>query len=127
MMNDALDLGPRALGERSMVVGGDDASQVEADGFGGPAWVEWDHEAPMTPHGQLAFFIPYLKTSRVFVAFVADRPSPYLSPNAPKKRDGSGTAMLSMLVGAKRYAHIAAIRASPAPARSSPPQAPPRS
>ena len=34
----------------------------------------------------------------------------YLSPNAPKKRDVLGTAMLSMLVGAKRYAHIAVIR-----------------
>jgi hypothetical protein len=34
----------------------------------------------------------------------------YVSPNAPKKRDVLGTAMLSMLVGAKRYAHIAAIR-----------------
>ena len=64
----------------------------------------------MTPHGQLAFFIDYLKTSGLFDAFVADCPLRYLSPNAPKTRDVLGTAMLSMLVWRKRYAHIAAIR-----------------
>ena len=41
-------------------------------------------------------------------ALVADCPLHYTSPNAPKKRDVLGTAMLSMLAGHKRYAHIAA-------------------
>ena len=109
-MDNSLDRGPHPSGEQSIVVGGEDLSGVEVDSFGGPVRVEWDHEAPMTPHGQLAFFIHYLKTSGVFDAFVADCPLRYLSPNAPKKRDVLGTAMLSMLVGAKRYAHIAALR-----------------
>jgi hypothetical protein len=64
----------------------------------------------MTPHGQLVFFIDYLKTSGLFDALVADCPLRYVSPNAPKKRDVLGTAMLSLLAGAKRYAHIAALR-----------------
>ena len=41
---------------------------------------------------------------------VADCPLRYGSPNAPKKRDVVGTAMLAMLAGHKRYAHIAALR-----------------
>jgi hypothetical protein len=67
-------------------------------------------EAAMTPLGQLPFFIDFLKTAGLFDALVADCPLRYLSPNAPSKRDVLGTAMLSMLAGHKRYAHIAALR-----------------
>ena len=72
--------------------------------------VEFDHEAAFTPLGQLPFFIDFLKTAGLFEALVADCPLRYTSPNAPKKRDVLGTAMLSMLAGHKRYAHIAALR-----------------
>ncbi len=92
-----------------MVVEGE-PSGVEVDSFGGTVRVEWDHEAAMTPLGQLPFFIDYLKTAGLFDAFVADCPLRYGSPNAPKKRDVLGTAMLAMLAGAKRYAHVAAVR-----------------
>ena len=78
--------------------------------FDGPVRVEWDHEAAMTPLGQLPFFIDFLKTSGLFDALVADCPLRYESPNAPRKRDVLGTAMLSMLAGHKRYAHITALR-----------------
>ena len=64
----------------------------------------------MTPLGQIPFFIDFLKTTGLFDALVADCPLRYLSPNAPRKRDILGTAMLSMLAGHKRYAHIAALR-----------------
>ena len=64
----------------------------------------------MTPLGQLPFFIDFLKTAGLFSALVADCPLRYLSPNAPSKRDVLGPAMLSMLAGHKRYAHIAALR-----------------
>src|SRR5260370_13352855 len=52
----------------------------------------------------------FLKTAGLFDAFVADCPLHYTSTNAPKKRDVLGTAMLAMLAGHKRYAHIAALR-----------------
>ena len=42
--------------------------------------------------------------------FCGGLPADYTSPNAPKKRDVLGTAMLAMLAGHKRYAHIAALR-----------------
>ena len=34
--------------------------------------VEWDETAPVTPLGQLAFFIDYLKQAGLFDAWVAD-------------------------------------------------------
>lgn len=98
------------LGEQSSVVGSESEAGVDLDSFRGPVHVEWDHEAAMTPLGQLPFFIDFLKASGLFDAFVADCPLRYVSPNAPKKRDVLGTAMLSMLAGHKRYAHIAALR-----------------
>src|ERR1700693_3951587 len=83
---------------------------VSLDSFAGPVHVEWDTEAALTPLGQLPFFIDFLKTAGLFDALVADCPLRYLSPNAPSKRDVLGTAMLSLLAGHKRYAHIAALR-----------------
>jgi len=80
------------------------------DSFTGPVHVEWDREAAFTPLGQLPFFIDFLKTAGLLDTFVADCPLHYTSPNAPKKRDVLGTAMLAMLAGHKRYAHIAALR-----------------
>ncbi len=72
--------------------------------------VEWDSNAPLTPYGQLPFFIDYLKAGGLFDALVADCPLAYTSPNAPKKRDVLGTTMLAVLAGHKRYAHITALR-----------------
>jgi hypothetical protein len=66
--------------------------------------------APLTPYGQLPFFIEYLKAANLFDALAGDCPLAYTSPNAPEKRDVLGTAMLSVLAGHKRYAHITALR-----------------
>ena len=83
---------------------------VTLDTWAGPIRVEWDPAAPLTPYGQLPFFIEYLKAANLFDALVADCPLSYASPNAPERRDVLGTAMLSVLAGHKRYAHITALR-----------------
>jgi len=80
------------------------------DSWAGPVRVEWDPSALLTPHGQLPFFIEYLKVANLFDALVADCPLAYTSPNKPEKRGVLGTAMLSVLAGHKRYAHITALR-----------------
>jgi len=84
-----------------------------ADTFAGRIHVEWDATAPVTPFGQLAFFIDYLKQGGLFDRWVADCPLSFTSPNAPKKRDLLGTVMLSVLAGHRRYAHITALRCDP--------------
>ncbi len=110
MTRDSNPLSPHPAGEQPLVVEPTFPSGVEVDSFQGTVRVAWDHEAAMTPLGQLPFFIDFLKTAGLFDAFVADCPLRYESPNAPKKRDVLGTAMLAMLAGAKRYAHIAGVR-----------------
>ncbi len=52
------------------------------DTWAGPVRVEWDATAPLTPYGQLPFFIEYLKVACLFDALAGDCPLAYTSPNA---------------------------------------------
>jgi hypothetical protein len=90
-----------------------EALSAIADTFAGRVHVEWDATAPVTPFGQLPFFIDYLKQAGLFDAWVADCPLSLTSPNAPRKRDLLGTVLLSVLAGHRRYAHITALRCDP--------------
>ena len=83
---------------------------VALDTFAGRIHVEWDPEAAVTPLGQLPFFTEYLKISGLFDPWVESCPLELTSPNAPNKRDVLGTAVLSILSGHQRYAHISALR-----------------
>jgi hypothetical protein len=110
MSDEALCACVHPAGEQSAVE--QDAAPAPAllDTWAGPVRVEWDPTAPLTPYGQLPFFIEYLKAANLFDALAADCPLAYTSPNAPEKRDVLGTTMLSVLAGHKRYAHITALR-----------------
>ncbi len=72
--------------------------------------VEWDAEAAVTALGHFAFFVEYLKLSGRFDALVGDCPLTYTSGNAPAVRDVVGTAVLGILAGHWRYAHLTALR-----------------
>jgi hypothetical protein len=84
---------------------------VPVDTFAGRVHIDWDPYAPVTPSGQMAFFIAFLKSAGLFDNLVAACPLHYTSPNAPSRRDVVGTALLSALSGHRRYAHITALRA----------------
>ena len=86
------------------------AGPVAVDTFGGRVHVEWDAQAAVTPLGQLPFFIEFLQVSGRFDPWVESCPLVLKSPNAPSKRDVLGTALLSILCGHRRYAHISALR-----------------
>ena len=83
---------------------------IKCDTFGGCIHVEWDDNQPVTPFGQLPFFIDFLKTANLFDPWVEECPLKYASPNCPNVRNILGTLFLSALAGQKRYAHITAIR-----------------
>ena len=85
-------------------------SRVPVDNFSGRIHVEWDHNAAVTPMGQLPFFIEFLKASGLYEALLANCPLYYTSPNASNVRDILGTLILSILAGHKRYSHITTIR-----------------
>src|SRR5215472_8694286 len=57
-----------------------------ADTFAGRVHIEWDTAAPVTPLGQLPFFIEYLKQGGLFDGWVADCPLVFTSPNAAQTR-----------------------------------------
>jgi Transposase DDE domain group 1 len=97
-------------GEQPPVEQDAEPAPATLDTWAGPVRVEWDPTAPLSALGQLPFFIEYLKVANLFDALLADCPLAYTSPNAPEKRDVLGTAMLSVLAGHKRYAHITALR-----------------
>ena len=106
---------PPALptGEQPVVAEQGSAGPVVADTFAGRVHVEWDNSAPVTPFGQMPFFIEFVKLAGLFDRLVADCPVHYTSPNAPKPRDLIGTTFLSVLAGHWRYAHITALRCDP--------------
>lgn len=83
---------------------------VRVETFGGRVQVEWDDSGRVSSLGQLPFFIEFLKEGGLFDGWVADCPLVLTSPNAPAKRDILGTALLSVLAGHWRYAHITALR-----------------
>ena len=85
-------------------------SSVVVDTYGGRVHVEWDPQAAVTPMGQLAFFVQFLKTAELYDPWVAECPLVYRSNNAPKVNDVLGTLLLSVLAGQRRYAHIEAVR-----------------
>ena len=83
---------------------------VPVDTFGGRVHVEWDPQAAVTPLGQLPFFTEFLHVSGLFDPWVESCPLALTSPNAPSNRDVLGTAVLAILSGHQRYAHISALR-----------------
>ena len=72
--------------------------------------VEWDPLAPVTPLGQLVFFSQFLAASGLYSKWVVACPLRYTSPRAPLVGDVLGTAVLAILSGACRYAHVTALR-----------------
>ncbi len=84
--------------------------EMQCDTFAGLVHVEWDDQAPVTPIGQLVFFVQFLKTCNLFQPWINECPLDYKSPNAPSKEDVLGTLLLAVLSGQKRYSHITSIR-----------------
>ena len=78
---------------------------IELETYAGKIHVEWDPTAAVTPIGQLAFFIEFLKLGYRFRQWVDDCPLFYTSNNAPQKIDVLGSLFLSILSGHNRYTH----------------------
>lgn len=98
------------LGEQEVAVSGSGFPAVFVDTYAGRVHVEWNREAAVTPLGQLAFFVDFLKTAELLGPWVAECPLSYTSNNAPAKVDVLGTLFLSVLAGHTRYAHIESVR-----------------
>jgi hypothetical protein len=97
-------------GERNLTVTSVPETALLAETFRGRVHIEWDPDAPVTPMGQLAFFVDFLKTADLFEPWVSQCPLRYTSNNAPHSVDVLGTLLLSVLAGHHRYGHISTLR-----------------
>ena len=77
-------------GEQGLALAGGANPTSTVDTFGGMIHVKWDETAAVTPFGQLAFFIEFLKTADLWDGWVNDCPVTYESPNAPAKANVLG-------------------------------------
>ncbi|HEO71302.1 MAG TPA: transposase [Candidatus Hydrogenedentes bacterium] len=107
--NQAIQVAHPLGEEKTGNEGGQDAS-IFVDTYGGRVHVQWDRSRAVTPFGQLAFFIDFLKTAELFDLWVEECPVTYQSNRAPGKVDVLGTLLLSVLAGHTRYAHIESVR-----------------
>ena len=71
--------------------------------------VEWTDCSRATPLGGMAYFGHFLHANGLLDKLVAECPLDYSSNNAPGKWRVVGTAVCSILKGARRYAHISHI------------------
>lgn len=97
-------------GENSKRIINQKVNRVPVDTYGGRVYIEWDQDTPVTPLGQLSFFIEFLKRTELFDQWVTTCPLQFSSPNAPALRDVLGTILLSVLSGHTRYSHITTVR-----------------
>jgi len=97
-------------GEKSQELSARETNKIPVDTYGGRVYINWDHDTPVTPLGQLSFFIEFLKRTELFDRWVETCPLKLSSPNTPKTRDILGTILLSVLSGHTRYSHITTVR-----------------
>ena len=77
---------------------------------GGRYYAEFDDQAPVTREGQLIFFAQFLHSSGRWRRFLEASPLSYTGNRGSAVGDVLGTAVLSILCGHWRYAHINSIR-----------------
>lgn len=80
------------------------------DAPGGRFHAEWDDEAPVTREGQLLFFFQFLHAGGRWEEFLRGCPLRYTGNRGSGAHNVLGTALLSILCGHWRYAHINAVR-----------------
>jgi hypothetical protein len=77
---------------------------------GGRYYAEIDESAPMTREGQLIFFAQFLHTGGRWDRFLKNPPLSYTGNRGSSVVNVLGTAVLSILCGHWRYAHINSVR-----------------
>ncbi len=104
---------PHPEGESPQAPAGACEGTTSVDTYAGRVQIRWAPDEEVTPLGQLAFLIDFLKQAGLFDAFVQDAPLSYASNNGPRVRDVLGTLLLAILSGARRYMHVNVLRHDP--------------
>jgi hypothetical protein len=94
----------------SVLKAGEPCAAWPVDTAGGRYFAEWDTGTPVTREGQLIFFAQFLKTGGRWEEFLRGCPLHYTGNRGSGPINVMGTAMLSILCGHWRYAHINSVR-----------------
>ena len=86
------------------------ADRWPLDTPGGRFYAEWESQAPVTREGQLIFFFQFLDAGDRWQRLLANCPLDYAGNRGSGKLNVMGTALLSILCGHWRYAHINSVR-----------------
>ena len=86
------------IGESSILGPSGCPGPISLDTYDGKLHIEWAPDAPVTPLGQLPFFIQFLKSGGRFDPWVNDCPLNYCSNNAPEKVDVLGSLFFSHII-----------------------------
>ena len=84
--------------------------ELSLDSYVGKVHVELDEKTQSTPVGTFGYFVDFLKNTGHLDRWIDECPLYYTSPNAPLKRDIIGTALLSVINGHRRFAHVTTLR-----------------
>ena len=74
------EIHPKGENQRQAIAQGLD--RIAVDTYAGRVHINWDHTTAVTPYGQLAFFIEFLKRTELFDDFVENCPLKLISGNA---------------------------------------------
>lgn len=96
------------VGERNLGIKNGDCWPVDTPG--GRYYAEADLDSPVTREGQLIFFAQFLKTGERWKEFIKNSPLKYIGNQGSGVNNTIGTAVLSILCGHWRYAHINSVR-----------------
>ena len=90
MGQDRERLPAHPAGEQPLIEQAAHSTATIVDSWAGPVRVEWDDTAALTPHGQMPFFIDYLKVAGVFDSLVADLSAHLSEPERPEEARRAG-------------------------------------
>ena len=96
------------MGEKNLRIKNEDCWPVDTPG--GRYYAEADLDSPVTREGQLIFFAQFLKTGERWKEFIKSSPLKYIGNQGSGVNNTIGTAVLSILCGHWRYAHINSVR-----------------
>lgn len=105
MRSEVMDIEAHPVGESKRGLG-----TWPVDTPGGRFYAEWDTQAPVTREGQLIFFFQFLQAGGLWERFLSGCPLIYHGNRGSGAARVMATALLSVLSGHWRYAHINAVR-----------------
>ena len=94
-----------------------ETQELSLNSYVGKVHVEINEKTESTPVVTFGYFVDFLKYTGHLGRWIDEFPLYYTSSNAPLRRDIIGTALLLVINGHPRFAHVTTLKTFPAPAQ----------